>query len=124
MSYKKKKKTYSKNKNYSVINKLFKDEKITEKFLVTLNSLSLEEIIALKLEISAKSSGGNIFGIPIWNSLRDICRDASLKFAISAARTRAEAATFLGISISTLKDYIKKYEVEEYFEERNELIER
>ena len=124
MTYKKKKRTYKKNKNYSVINKLYKEEKITEKFLVNLNSLSLEEIIALKLEISAKSSGGSIFGIPIWNSLRDICRDASLKFAISAARTKAEAATFLGISISTLKDYIKKYEVEEYFEEKNETVER
>lgn len=124
MTYKKKKRTYKKNKNYSVINKLYKEEKITEKFLVNLNSLSLEEIIALKLEISAKSSGGSIFGIPIWNSLRDICRDASLKFAISAARTKAEAATFLGISISTLKDYLKKYEVEEYFEEKNEIVER
>ncbi len=122
MKYKKKKRIYSKNKNYSLINKLLKEEKINEKFLFTLNQLSLEELIAVKLENSAKASGGNIFGIPIWNSLRDICRDASLKFAISAARTKAEAATFLGISIYTLKDYIKKYEVEEYFEENNETI--
>jgi hypothetical protein len=124
MTYKKKKKTYKKNKNYSVLNKLLKEEKVTERFLVNLNLLSLEELIALKLEVSAKSSGGTVFGIPIWNSLRDICRDASLKFAISAARTKAEAATFLGISISTLKDYIKKYEVEEYFEEKNEISEQ
>ena len=124
MKYKKKKRIYGKNKNYSVVNKLLKEEKINDKFLFNLNSLSLEEIIALKLEVSAKSSGGTIFGIPIWNSLRDICRDASLKFALSAARTKAEAATFLGISIHTLKEYIKKYEVEKYFEENNETIER
>ena len=98
------------------------EEKISEKFLLDLNELSLEEIIALKLEVSAKSSGGTIFGVPIWNSLRDICRDATLKFAVSAARTKAEAATFLGISIHTLKDYLKKYEIEEYFEEKNEKI--
>lgn len=122
MKYKKKKRIYGKNKNYSVIQKLLTEEKISEKFLLDLNELSLEEIIALKLEVSAKSSGGTIFGIPIWNSLRDICRDATLKFAISAARTKAEAATFLGISIHTLKDYLKKYEVEEYFEEKNEKI--
>jgi DNA-binding NtrC family response regulator len=122
MKYKKKKRIYGKNKNYSLINKLLKEEKINEKFLFTLNQLSLEELIAVKLENSAKASGGSIFGIPIWNSLRDICRDASLKFAISAARTKAEAATFLGISIHTLKDYIKKYEIEEYFEESNETI--
>lgn len=121
MTYKKKKKIYGNKKNYSVVNKLLKEEKVTDRFLSQLNDLSLEEIIAAKLEIAAKASGGNIFGIPIWNSLRDICRDASLKFAISAARTKAEAANFLGISISTLKDYMQKYETKEYFEETDEI---
>lgn len=121
MTYKKKKKLYGNKKKYSIVNKLLKEEKVTDRFLSQLNDLSLEEIIAVKLEIAAKASGGNIFGIPIWNSLRDICRDASLKFAISAARTKAEAASFLGISISTLKDYIKKYEIKEYFEETDEI---
>jgi len=120
MTYKKKKKIYGNNKNYSVINKLLKEEKINEKFLIFLNNLSLEELIALKLENAAKSSGGNIYGIPIWNSLRDITRDATLKFAISATRTKAEAATFLGISISTLKEYILKYDIKSFFEENND----
>jgi hypothetical protein len=117
MSYQKKKKIYGNKKNYSVINKLSSEEKINEKFLTTLNLLTLEEVIAVKLEMAAKSSGGDIYGIPIWNSLRDICRDASLKFALTATRTAAEAATFLGISISTFKEYIEKYEVKSYFEE-------
>jgi hypothetical protein len=56
--------------------------------------------------MAAKSSGGDIYGIPIWNSLREICRDASLKFALTATRTAAEAALFLGISISTFKEVI------------------
>jgi len=120
MTFQKKKKIYGKNKNYSVINKLLKEEKINDKFLITLNSLSLEEVISLKLEIAAKSSGGNIFGIPIWNSLRHICRDASLKFALSAARTKAEAASFLGISVATFRDYLEKYDIKNYFEERKE----
>ena len=118
MTYKKKKKIYGNKKNYSVVNKLLKEEKVTDRFLSQLNDLSLEEIIAVKLEIAAKASGGNIFGIPIWNSLRDICRDASLKFAISAARTKAEAAVFLGITISTLNEYLDKYEIKAYFEEK------
>ena len=118
MTFQKKKRIYKRKKNYSVINKLLKEEKITEKFLINLNSLSLEEIIAVKLEMAAKSSGGSIFGIPIWNSLRDICRDASLKFALSAARTKAEAAVFLGITISTLNEYLDKYEIKAYFEEK------
>jgi hypothetical protein len=117
MSFQKKKRTYGKKKHYSVVNKLLREEKINERFLGILNYLSLEELIALKLEMAAKSSGGDIFGIPIWNSLRDICRDAALKFALSATRTRAEAATFLGISISTFKDYVDKYDIKTYFEE-------
>lgn len=121
MTYKKKKRAYSRKKNYSIINKFLKEEKINHKFLIDLNSLSLEDLISLKLEMASKSSGGYIYGIPIWNSLRDICRDATLKFALSAARTKAEAATFLGISIDTLKDYINKYEVEEYFKEEDEI---
>ena len=120
MKYKRKKRIYGKNKNYSLINKFLKEEKINEKFLFTLNNLSLEEIIALKLEKAAKNSGGNIYGIPIWNSLRDITRDACLKFAISATRTKAEAASFLGISISTLKEYLEKYEIKSFFEEKDE----
>ena len=120
MTFRKKKKIYGKNKNYSLINKIQKEKNINDSFLINLNSLSLEEIIALKLEMAAKSSGGNIFGIPIWNSLRDICRDACLKFAISATRTKAEAASFLGINISTLKTYIKKYDIKSYFEEQDE----
>lgn len=121
MKFQKKRKIYGKKKNYSLINKLSAEEKVNDHFLKNLNQLSLEELIALKLEMAAKSSGGDIFGIPIWNSLRDITRDAVLKFALSATRTKAEAATFLGISISTLNEYLEKFEIKEYFEE-NKLI--
>lgn len=117
MKFQKKKRIYGNNKNYSIINKLLKEQKINEQFLLKLNSLSLEEVIAVKLEYAAKSSGGSIFGIPVWNSLRDICRDATLKFALSATRTKNEAAAFLGISIDTFRKYLDKYEIKNYFEE-------
>lgn len=117
MSFKKKKKPYGKNKNYSVINKLISEEKINDRFLITLNQLSLEEVIAVKLEMAAKASGGTIFGIPIWLSIRDITRDAAAKFALSASRTTGDAATFLGINIFTFKEYLKKYSIKSYFEE-------
>lgn len=118
MTFQKKRKIYGNRKKYSVINKLLSEERVNDYFLKNLNLLSLEELISLKLEMAAKSSGGSIFGIPIWNSLRDICRDASLKFALSATRTRAEAASFLGISISTLNKYLEKFEIKQYFSEK------
>lgn len=119
MTFQKKKRIYGKNKNYSVINKLLKEEKVNERFLSVINQLSLEEVISVKLEIAAKASGGTVFGIPLWLSLRDICRDAVLKFALSAARTKADAASFLGLNIFSLKAYLKKYDVKSYFEEEN-----
>ena len=121
MSFKKKKKIYGKNKNYSVINKLIAEEKINDRFLITLNQLSLEEVIAVKLEMAAKSSGGDVFGVPIWRSLREISRDAALKFAITVSRTKAEAASFLGISIFTLIEYLREYKIKSYFEEKDEI---
>ena len=121
MTYKRKRKNYGKNKNYSVINKLIKENKVNEKFLLNLNQLSLEELISLKLEMSVKTiNNGYIYGIPIWNSLLDVTRDACLRFAISASRTKAEAANFLGISISTFKEYVEKYDVMSFFEENDD----
>lgn len=124
MAFQKKKRKFGNNKNYSVINKLYREDKITDKFLITLNQLSLEEVIAVKLEMAAKSSGGDIFGIPLWYSLIDITRDALLKFALSAARTQAEAATFLGIKVSYFKKYLQRYKVKTYFEEKDEIVKR
>lgn len=126
MAFKKKRKPYGKNKKYSVINKLIAEEKINDRFLITLNQLSLEELIAVKLEMAGKASGGDVFGMPIWHSLRDITREAVLKFALTSTRTIADAASFLGINIFTLKEYLDKYDIKSYFEEgkKNETTRR
>ena len=104
---------------FSVIGKLERELKINENFKNVLNKLTLEEVIAVKLELAAKASGGNIYGIPIWFSLKDIVKDACLKFALSAARTKSEAARFLGLNYVSFQNYLKKYDVLSYFEEEN-----
>lgn len=115
--YEKKKKVYGTKKHYSVISKLEHDGKINEQFQLMMNKLSLEEAIAVKLELASKASGGFIYGIPIWNSLLHIVRDATLKFALSATRTKAEAARFIGVNIDNFNDYLEHYETENYFED-------
>ena len=84
MVYKKKKRIQGKNKYYSVSKKLLRENKTSLEFENKLNSLTLEEIIALKLELSMKIAGTPIYGIPLWRSIRDICKDAMLKVALSA----------------------------------------
>jgi hypothetical protein len=99
----------------STLKKLRKEGKITEQFEVQLANLSLEEVIAIKLELSSKTLGSPLFGLPLWQSLTNIVQDAVLKFAISTTQTSSEAARFLGIDQKNLSPLIKKFKIYDYF---------
>ena len=106
-------------RNYyqSISKKLRKEKKTTIEFEVMLASLTLEEIISLKLELAAKNVGGKFYGFPIWKSSTLIIKDSLIKFALSSSSSHKEAASILGITISELKRFIKKYKVNEYFDD-------
>ena len=118
MSWEKKKRRQGKNQYYSISRKLRREKIITEEFEVMLNSLSLEEVIALKLELSSKAIGGYLYGLPLWDALPLIIKDAVLKYALSAARTKMEAARFLGVSKEYFYRLLKKYDIDSFFEEK------
>ena len=117
MAWKKTKRTQGKNRNHSLSKKLRKENKITHSFEIMLNNLTLEEIIGLKLELAAKAAGGLLYGHPIWYSLPNLVKDAVLKYAYSATKTKMEAARFLGFSKNKFNELVKKYHTESYFEE-------
>ena len=119
MAWKKKKRLSGKNAYYSISKKLRKEGKSSEEFEVMLNGLSLEDVIALKLELAAKPFGGKAFGIPIWHSMREIVQDAVLKMALSATRSKKEAARFLGLIPQDFRKLMKKYKTESFFEEKD-----
>jgi DNA-binding protein Fis len=100
---------------YSLSNKLRSEKKITEEFEVMMCSLTLEDIIALRLELAAKSVNHKLYGFKLWQTLPKIARDAVLKYAYSAARTKGEAASFLGITKSDLNKYLKKFDIKNFF---------
>jgi len=118
MSLQKNKKTNK--KNYSIIHKFKKEKKIDDLFIFKLNSFSLEDIIAMKLEIATKESGGSLYGLPLWNSSATMIKDALLKTSISITKTYQEAATFLGINLETLFYNMNIYKPENYFLETEE----
>ena len=67
MLWKKKQRIYKgKNFYYSFRNKLKREKKITDDFEVMLNTLTLEEIIALKLELSSYNINNKLYNLPIW----------------------------------------------------------
>ena len=100
---------------YSIANKLKLEGKINEKFEVMPSSLTLEEIIGLRLELAAKSVNYKLYGTNIWSSLPNIVQEGVLKYVYSAARTKGEMASFLGINKTSLKRLLKKYDITNYF---------
>ena len=100
---------------YSIANKLKSEGKTNEIFEVMLSSLTLEEIIGLRLELAAKSVDYKLYGVNIWAALPNIVQEGVLKYVYSAARTKGEMASFLGINKTSLKRLLKKYDITNYF---------
>jgi hypothetical protein len=106
------------NSDYSLVRKLRKDKRSNYEFEIMLNNLTLEEVIALKLELAAQAAGGALYGLPLWHSLKDIVQDAVLKYTFSATRTKGEAMRFLGLTPSHFYKLQEKFKIEEYFSEK------
>ena len=105
-----------KNEAYSLVKNLRSEGRLNEETEIAINSLSLEELLSVKLELAASQFNSKMFGIPIWYSLRSVVQDALLKFALSSTKTKREAARLLGILPADLRHLLKKYETEKYFE--------
>ena len=114
---KKKKNTVTKYSKYSIINKLKSEKKISDSTLNNINNISLEDLIAIKLELSTRFLYGKFYGLPIWRLTRHAVTDALLKTALSIARTKKEAARFLGVDYMEFNRYIKKYNTISFFED-------
>jgi len=119
--FSKNKKKYN-NKNYSVINKLKADKKISDSVLIELDGLSLEEIIAIKLELTTRFLCGKLYGLPLWRVTKQTVIDALLKTALSISKTKKEASRFLGIDYSEYNKLLKKYKTVSFFEDGGEMV--
>ena len=109
MSWKRRKTHTGKNKNYSISRKLKQEGRTNETFEITLAKLTLEEVIALKLQLSSQPVGNRLYGFPLWYAMPYIVKDAVLKYAYSATKTKGEAMRFLGLKPKDFKNLSKKY---------------
>jgi hypothetical protein len=116
MSWKRKRRVIGRNTYYSISTKLRQEQKSNDEFEVMLANLSLEEIIALKLELASKPVNGRLYGFPIWKNLTDIVKDAMFRYAYSATRSQLEAMRFLGLREVDFLKYKKRYSIISYFE--------
>ena len=98
---------------YSLVSSLRSQNKSNQEFEFMVNNLTLEELIGLKLELSAKMLNGKLAGMKLWKSIPMITREAMVTFAQSCTTTRYDAATLLGVSIEFyLNSILKKYKIE------------
>ena len=117
MSWKRRRLRKGRNTYYSISKKLRQDKKSNEEFETMLSSLTLEEVIALKMELATKPVNNRLFGFPLWYNLTDITRDAIFKYVYSATRSQGEAMRFLGLRLADFHKFKKKYKPISYFEE-------
>lgn len=99
----------------SISHKLRSENKITSDFEVMLSGLTLEEIISLKLELATRAAAGKLFGLKVWQTIPNIAKDSVLRYVHAAAKTKDEAAAFLGIDKSNYRKLLKKFNIEDYF---------
>ena len=108
-------KKINKFKNYSFISVLRKEQRVTEEFLNVLSSFSLEELIALKLELAVRNTKHKLYNLPLWKAMPSICRDAILRYTLSACESKRDGARMLGIDIREFNNLLKKYNTEKLF---------
>ena len=96
---------------YNVLKSNYRDD-----VFALLNSLSLEEVIALKLELSSKNISNKLYGFTFWSSSTKIMKEALILYAVAATKSKKEAARFLGIAPRELRKLLRKFKVEDYFE--------
>jgi len=102
-------------KSKSVIKYLKDRNIINDELLVCVNNLAIEDLIALKLELSANHINNRLYGFDIWRNSGYIIKEALLKFAVSTTNSKKDAARFLGLTYLEFKRVLEKYKVKDYF---------
>ena len=104
-----------KGKNNSFIHLMRNQRRINENFMNVLSSLTLEEVIALKLESSIQNINNKLYNFPLWAAMPNIARDALLRYAMSACQSKKDMARFLGIPINKFNKILRKYKTEQLY---------
>lgn len=99
--------------DYSIISKLKDQNKLNDQLLVCINKLSLEDLIAVKLELSTNLLNNRLYGFDIWNKMPSITKEAILKFSLSVTKNKSDAARFLGLTKQNFRRACDNYKITE-----------
>mgnify|MGYP003118115723 CR=1 FL=1 len=96
-------------KKITFISELKKEGRVTEEFLDSLSTFSIEELIVLKLETSARMMKGKLYNFLLWQNMPYIVRDSLLSFVDRNCKTKSDMANTLGIPYEQFIQIYKKY---------------
>ncbi len=96
-------------KNYSKISELKKMNKIDDQFVFYIESLSLEDLISIKVESIMKNLNFKFFNFPLWKSFHTITSEALITAVFGVASNNSEAARILGIDLKQYKNYLSRF---------------
>jgi len=96
-------------KNYSKISELKKMNKIDDQFVFYVESLSIEDLIAIKIESITRNLNFKFFNFPLWKSFHTITSEALITAVFGIASNNSEAARILGIDLKQYKNYLSKF---------------
>ena len=98
--------------NTSIITNLKDQALINDETLVAISSISLEDLIAVKLELACNHVNNRLYGFDIWRNSIYVVKDAILKYAISTTKSKKDAARFLGLTYSDFRIACKKFKID------------
>lgn len=96
--------------------KLRGEGRSSEEFEIMLASLTLEELIGLKLETASRLSAGKLYGMNLWSAIVQITKEALYNAVISISKTNKEATRILGINDDTFNTLKRKYNIREEYD--------
>jgi len=82
---------------------------LSNELLVLISNMTLEDLIAIKIELSSSHLKNRLFGLDIWKKIDYITKEALMRVAISCTKSNSEAARFLGITLNDYRLKLQKF---------------
>ena len=82
---------------------------LNNELLFLISNMTLEDLIAVKIELSSSHLKNRLFGLDIWKKIDYITKEALMRVAISCTKSNSEAARFLGITLNDYRLNLQKF---------------
>lgn len=113
---------------YGNLRRLKEKKIVDEDFLNRLTFVSLEDLVAIKLEQTLRITGGRFCGFSLMTAMRQILNEAVLKAVFSVSQSMRHAAMILGRNTTETRSLAAKYKILDkdknyYIKMKQELLE-